>query len=161
MVVGAGEREAFASFVTPHLAVMARVAARLAPYADRDDLVQEALVQAWSRRSTYDADRGSPAAWLCLLVADRARRVARTRRLLLLPVLPEVAVPTADLEGALDVERAVRRLSRRQREAVELHYFAGLSVVETATVMRCSPGTVKSTLFDARARLGALLEETS
>jgi RNA polymerase sigma factor (sigma-70 family) len=156
-----GERDAFASFVSPHLAVMARVAARLAPTADRDDLVQDALAQAWRRRGTYDERRGTAAAWLCAIVADRARRAARGRHPVPLAVLPEEPAAAADLERALDVERAVARLSRRQREAVDLHYFAGLSVAETAAVMRCSPGTVKSTLSDARSRLTALLEETS
>jgi RNA polymerase sigma-70 factor (ECF subfamily) len=33
-----------------------------------------------------------------------------------------------------------------------------LSVADTAAVMRCSEGTVKSTLSDARARLKPLLE---
>jgi RNA polymerase sigma-70 factor (ECF subfamily) len=41
--------------------------------------------------------------------------------------------------------------------AVHLHYFVGLPVDETAAVMGCAPGTVKSTLFDARARLRDLL----
>jgi RNA polymerase sigma-70 factor (ECF subfamily) len=37
--------------------------------------------------------------------------------------------------------------------AVELHYYLDLPVNDIAQVMRCSPGTVKSTLADARARL--------
>ena len=40
---------------------------------------------------------------------------------------------------------------------MHLHYFVGLTVDETAAVMDCSTGTVKSTLFDARTRLRALL----
>ena len=36
---------------------------------------------------------------------------------------------------------------------MHLHYFVGLNVEETAAVMACSAGTVKSTLFDARTRL--------
>ena len=57
----------------------------------------------------------------------------------------------------MDVAAALARLSTRQREAVDLHYYAGLSVADTATVMGCSAGTVKSTLSDARARLRILL----
>jgi len=44
----------FADWVGPHVGAMARLAARLAPDADHDDVVQESLVRAWRRRSTYD-----------------------------------------------------------------------------------------------------------
>jgi RNA polymerase sigma factor (sigma-70 family) len=58
----------------------------------------------------------------------------------------------------VDIERAVRTLPLRQKLAVDCYYFCGLSVAETAAVMRCSEGTVKSTLSDARARLRPALE---
>ena len=57
----------------------------------------------------------------------------------------------------LDLERAVDGLSRRQRQAVDLHYFVGLDVATVAEVMDCAPGTVKATLHQARARLRELL----
>lgn len=145
----------FAAWVSPHLPVMARVAARLAPVADRDDVVQEALSRAWRRRSTFDADRGTPAAWLAAIVAGEARRArGRTR-----PSSELVDAPVEDSRRDLDLERAVARLPARQREAVDLHYFARLTVVETAAAMGCAEGTVKSTLSDARARLRTLLGE--
>ena len=43
------------------------------------------------------------------------------------------------------------RLAPRQRLAIDCFYFVGLSLAETAAVMGCSEGTVKSTLSDARA----------
>ena len=58
----------------------------------------------------------------------------------------------------LDVAAAISKLSPRQRLAVDCFYFVGLSVDETARVMGCSEGTVKSTLSDARARLKGMLE---
>ena len=60
---------------------------------------------------------------------------------------------TSDVDRDVDVQRAVQSLPRRMRLAVELHYFVGLSVIETAAVMGTSEGTVKSTLHDARERL--------
>lgn len=61
-------------------------------------------------------------------------------------------------EERLDLEAALRRLSARQRLAVDCFYFVGLSVAETASVMHCAEGTVKSCLADARGRLRELLE---
>jgi RNA polymerase sigma factor (sigma-70 family) len=145
----------FARWVQPHLTVMTRYAGRQVTPADRDDVVQEALIRAWQRWSTYDAARGSAVAWLLGIVADRSRR-HRTRR----PAghvveLVEHAAPPALHD--VDLERAIAGLSRRQRQAVELHYFVGLDVATVAEVMACAPGTVKATLHQARARLRDLL----
>ena len=113
----------FDAWVSPHLPRMARVAARLAPAADRDDVVQEALSRAWRRRSTFDPDRGSAAAWLAAIVAGEARRArGRTK-----PSLELVDRAVEDTRRDLDLERAVAALPARQREAVDLHYFAGLT----------------------------------
>ena len=146
----------FAAWVEPELPKMSRLAARLAPNGDPDDVVQEALVRAWRRRDQYDDRRGTAAVWLLAITADQARRARRTRRPSSL--VGDVRVPSASADDRVDVEAAVARLPRRQKLAVDCFYFVGLSVSETAAVMRCSEGTVKSTLFDARKRLRPLLE---
>ena len=152
------DAEEFRAWVTPHLPAMSRLAARLTSDGDRDDVVQDALVRAWRRRSTFDPDRGSPQAWLLAIVADRSRR-HRVRSAPPSAALVDVAEgPRADSDRRVDVERAMRRLARRQRLAVELHYFVGLPIAECAAVMGCSDGTVKSTLSDARRRLRTELE---
>ena len=147
---------AFADWVSPHLAVMASLAARLASDGERDDVVQEALLRAWKKRSQYDSMRGSLRTWLLAITADRARRSRRSAR----PtgVLADLPMPSRSVDERLDVEGAVSRLPPRQRLAVDCYYFVDLSIAETAAVMRCSPGTVKSTLADARHRLKELLD---
>lgn len=146
----------FAAWVEPELSKMSRLAARLAPDAERDDVVQEALVRAWRKRGQYDARRGTAANWLLAITADQARRARRRRRPF--GLVGEIVVPSRSLDDRVDVEAAVARLARRQKLAVDCFYFVGLSVAETAAVMRCSEGTVKSTLSDARKRLRLLLE---
>jgi RNA polymerase sigma-70 factor (ECF subfamily) len=136
---------------------MTFLAARLVGSADRDDVVQESLTRAWRRWETYQPDRGSPKAWLLAIVADRARS-NRRRQLWNLTPAPTLAIE--DGHRDLDLERAVRALPRRQRLAVELHYFVGLTTAEAATVMGCSEGTVKSNLHDARARLRSRLGQS-
>lgn len=152
---GAGEPP-FAEWVRPHLPAMGRLAARLAPY-DRDDVVQDALTRAWRRRATYDAARGTPRTWLLAIVADRARR-ARVRARPTVELV-DGAAPATFREADLALDAAIRRLPRRQRLAVELHYFVDMPVSECAAVMGCAEGTVKSTLYDARRRLRADLGE--
>ena len=62
-------------------------------------------------------------------------------------------VGTRTAERDLDLRQAVETLAPRQRQSVLLFYYADLSIEETAHVMGCAPGTVKSTLADARSRL--------
>ena len=70
------------------------------------------------------------------------------------PPLPQV--PSAACDAGPQLERspvvaALDRLSRRQREALVLRYYADLSEAETAAAMGISPGAVKS--HTARAML--------
>ena len=146
--------EQFGAWVAPHLRAMSLLAARLSSEAERDDVVQEALVRAWTKRGQFDPERGTPAAWLLAITADRARRARRDRR----PLLGFLPGRVRPIDEELDLAHAVALLSGRQRLAVDCYYFVGLGVAETAAVMGCSEGTVKSTLSDARNRLRTILE---
>jgi RNA polymerase sigma factor (sigma-70 family) len=151
------DADEFRAWVAPHLVAMGRLATRLASAADSDDVVQEALVRAWRKRSQYDDTRGSAQSWLLAIVADRARR-HRTRQRPSRELI-DLPAPGRDLDQSMDLDHAIAVLPSRQRLAVELHYLLGLDVRECAAVMGCSDGTVKSTLYDARARLRGVLEE--
>ncbi|MBI3751603.1 MAG: sigma-70 family RNA polymerase sigma factor [Chloroflexi bacterium] len=145
----------FGAWVEPHLPALARLAARLAPDGERDDVVQAALERAWRKRSSFDPARGTPLTWLLAITADQARRARRRDR----PrAIFASSPPARSIDDRLDLEAAVARLPERQHLAVDCFYFVGLSVAETAAVMGCAEGTVKSTLSDARARLGRFLE---
>jgi RNA polymerase sigma-70 factor (ECF subfamily) len=121
---------------------------------DAADVVQDALERAWRFRARFDPARGTATTWLLTIVTNEARR----RR-------PAVTEPLLDGRARdvvidVDIERAVRRLSERQRLAVELYYYLDLPIAEVATVMGIADGTVKSTLSDARARLEQILQVT-
>ncbi|MEZ5322124.1 MAG: sigma-70 family RNA polymerase sigma factor [Microthrixaceae bacterium] len=119
---------------------------------EAEDAAQEALSRAVAKA---DRDGEAPSdPWVTAVAINVAR--SRLRRLLVerrpRPIRldrdeeqPEVL--SHELHGAL------RRLPRRQREAVVLRYLADLSVDGTAEVMGCSPGTVKAHVRDALARL--------
>jgi RNA polymerase sigma factor (sigma-70 family) len=57
------------------------------------------------------------------------------------------------------VERAIAGLSARQRLVVNLYYFVDLPVDEVARILGIAPGTVKSSLADARGRLREVLDK--
>ncbi|HUR16461.1 MAG TPA: RNA polymerase sigma factor [Candidatus Limnocylindrales bacterium] len=149
------EADAFAAWVAPHIRRMALLAERLSGPFDRDDIVQEALIRAWVKRGQFDPERGSAVGWLLAITADRARRAAKRRRY----TIYSTTASETSLEDRVDVESALATLSTRQRLCVDCYYFVGLSITETAAVMSCSEGTVKSTLSDARRRLKPILGE--
>ena len=147
------EREAFTAFVTPHWAGMARLAARLAPPGEWEDALQDALIAAWRKRHQYDDARGTARNWLLAIVADQCRKGHRRRFGRHEQQLVELPLEAPDRSAGPDLDRALRRLSDRQRAVVALHYYLGLPVAEVADVLGVSAGTVKSTLSDARDRL--------
>lgn len=149
--------EAFAEWVRPHLVAMSALAARLAPSADRDDIVQEALSRAWKKQEQFDPARGTPRVWLLAITADQARHARRRPDVAL---IAEPAQPDVVTDDHLDLERVVSELPPRQRMAVDCYYYLDLSVAETAAVMGCAEGTVKSALSDARQNIRRALENT-
>ncbi len=57
-----------------HDRLVARATRMLGDAASADDVVQEALIRAWTKRAQFDPQRGTPAAWLLAITADQARR---------------------------------------------------------------------------------------
>lgn len=148
-------------WVAPHWQAMAYAARRFSDAQAAPDVLHSAAVQARTKWRQYDPTRGSPAAWLVAITRDQARRTPKRAfervkwRVAADPA--ELAAP--DVAIRVDVEAAISKLSRRQRQAVYLHYFVDLDVADVASVMSCSVGTVKSTLHDARKALATLLRE--
>ncbi len=136
--------------------------------ADAEDAAQEGLVKAW-----YALDRfrsGAPfRPWLLAIVTNEARNRRRSgRRQDDLAVRVAEARPSGDAApspevAALARERrrillaAVSRLPERDRQVIAARFFLELSEAEMAAVLRCRPGTVKSRISRALARLRSAL----
>lgn len=60
---------------------------------------------------------------------------------------------TTAVDARHDLSEAIGRLPKRQRAVVVLRYFEDLSEAETADLLGCSRGTVKSQLSKALAKL--------
>lgn len=70
---------------------------------------------------------------------------------------PAAAWEAESVERRLDVLRALDALTPRQRATVVLRFFEDRSERDTAEILGCSVGTVKSQTHDALARLRAAL----
>jgi RNA polymerase sigma-70 factor (sigma-E family) len=129
-----------------------------------DDLVSTAVLKVyrdWRRISRMDnvdayVRRAVINAWL-----DERRRPWRRERSV--PELPPRAQPGVDrsVDDRLAVLGLLDALPARQRAVVVLRYYCDLSVEETAQVMECSPGTVKSQAARALASLRTSMVDVS
>lgn len=135
--------------------------------ADAEEAVQDAFLRAWRFRSTLPQG-GDVRPWLYRVVVNaccsklrkeqswRQRVDADDDALAHVPDpgrTPSQAAEDADaLAAVLD---ALQRLPEHLRITVVLRYYSGLSEKEIATAISRRPGTVKSRLHEARARLAA------
>jgi RNA polymerase sigma-70 factor (ECF subfamily) len=141
--------------------LVAAIALASGSRAAAEDAVQEALLRAWER-SEKGEEIESMQAWITTVALNltrsglrrlRSERRAKSR-------LREAGWgedPALDAGRTVDVERALATLPRRQREAVVLRYYLQLDTREVAVALGVSEGTVKSTLFRARAALADAL----
>ena len=127
-----------------------------------EDLLQaalERLLKHW--RSIHGSPEGYLRRTLYNLAADGWRRESAWRRQLRLlrhgtdTVVADPAV-TVDLRDAL--VRLLMQLPPRQRAVIVARYWEELSEAETAQVLGCSAGTVKSQTWRAVRRLRELIE---
>ncbi|MFI5803506.1 SigE family RNA polymerase sigma factor [Streptomyces sp. NPDC051561] len=125
-----------------------------------EDLVQSALAKVWPKWHRIKDEH--PEAYLrrTLVTTHSSWWRRRWRGELPHGEVPDVrSAPDAyagvDLEDLLGT--AVRALPVRQRAVVVLRFFEDLGVAETAAVLGCTPGTVKSQSAKALRALRAVL----
>ena len=126
-----------------------------------EDLVQGALTSLYVHWRRVRLPEAEAYARRCMVNANisRWRRVRETAAL-----LPDTSAATDDRVDQRDqLVRALAAIGPRQRTAVVLRHYADLSEAETASLMRCSVGTVKSQTARgvAALRTALLLAEQS
>lgn len=164
-----GEKSAFAPLIDRHRPGAIRLARRLlSDPADAEDVVQEALLQAFlGLCDLRRPDRFS--AWLFGIVVNLCRMRLRSRHAVYafedwhgghaVPSFrwaerqpsPEAAYETRELHRI--VLAAIDTLPTEQQQAVRLHYIDGLTLWEIGLLAGVPVGTVKARLHRARTRL--------
>lgn len=161
----AREPEAFELLVGSMSGALHAYLARRAPAA-ADDLLADVWLQAFSSRKSFDPDRGTARSWLFgvarNILAAHWRRVEREQR------LPSVEERSSDPWHAVDqrldaaavgplLRQTMADLPQVERELLLLVAWEQLSPTEAAAVVGIPPGTARSRLHRARARLQAVM----
>lgn len=160
-----GDEQAFAELVGRHLGAICAIARRmLGDDAEAEDVAQEAMLKLWrvGGSLTLGADGVRP--WLRRVVSNMCiDRIRAGRRVLVTdepPEVPQAARQMQDMEGeelSRRVDQALQALPERQRQALTLFHFEGMSQIEVGAAMGISDEAVESLLARARRAMRAAL----
>ena len=163
-----GNRDAFRTLVETHSGQVYRIALGLVRnHHDAEEAVQETFLRAFRGLDSFRGD-AIISSWLYRIAVNASHDVGRRRRRVPEP-LPEGPAagpepvtdhPDHDPERwaasrllRADIDRAVLRLSDRERTIFVLRHDAGLKLSEIAEVLGKADGTVKNLLFRAVRKL--------
>lgn len=156
----AGDAAAFAEIVSRHYQPVYRLVWRMTGGgSDCEDIAQEAFVKLWQNPAQL-REGGALKGWLMRVASNAVIDRSRKPKYADLDTAPEVSDPQARPDAPLDRGQAARlidsrisALPERQRLALSLVYFEGLSNIDAATVMDVSVEAVESLLARARRSL--------
>lgn len=159
---------AFRTLVDRHMSLLLGVARRiLRDEAEAEDVVQEAFVKLWQSGAGLEIGDAGVRPWLRRVVTNQCiDRIRAGRRTDVTDQIPEQPVPATQLTSLAEndlsarVTLALQQLPDRQRQALALFHFEGLSQSEVAEALAVSDEAVESLLSRARRTLrGALRDE--
>jgi RNA polymerase sigma-70 factor (sigma-E family) len=159
------ETDDYTAYVTARATALRRSAYLLCgDWHQADDLVQVTITKLyvyWRRASRADNLDAYTRQILVRSWLDE-RRLAWYRRVRVAGSALDIAdrpAPDPDPDQQLALRQALSHLPPRQRATVVLRFWEDLSIAETARLLRCSEGTVKSQTFQALAALRRMLAE--
>lgn len=152
-----GDADSFSYLIQPLLDPAYRLAAvMLNDRTAAEDAVQEAAVKAWRkvRQLRGDVDKLRP--WFLSIVANECRMTRRRRWWSVVKLADVEMRSTIDeraSDTATDLQRAIARLSAKERLPLVLYFYLDMPLDEVARTLGVSPAGAKSRIYRAARRL--------
>jgi RNA polymerase sigma-70 factor (ECF subfamily) len=164
--VAGGDARAYRELVDRHVrGVHAFVYRLLGSRAEAEEVCQESFLRLWKHADTFVA-RAKPSTWLYRvahnLAVDRLRRRREASHPTGIEDVPTSERPSLhlyDKQVALAVEAALATLPERQRAAISLVHYQGMSNAEAAEVLGVKVRALESLLARGRQQLRERLRE--
>lgn len=164
--VASGDPKAYRELVERHVrGVHAFVYRMLGSRAEAEEVCQESFLRLWKQADSFVA-HAKPSTWLYRvahnLAIDRLRRRREASHPVGIEEVPTSERPSTHLyekQVAQAVERALAQLPERQRAAVSLVHYQGLSNAEAAEVLGVKVRALESLLARGRQQLRVELAE--
>ena len=137
----------YTEYVAARLSSLRRLAAVLCDDWQRaDDLLQATLTQLYVHWAQVRAASHPDAYARTVLVREfiHERRSSWAKWVSLTGGMTDSPAAAVDHDAALDLRAAVAALPARQRATLVLRFYCDLNVDQSAEILGCSPGTVKS-----------------
>jgi RNA polymerase sigma-70 factor (ECF subfamily) len=124
-----------------------------------EDAVQEAAIKAWRNLPTL-RDRTAIEPWFLAIVANQCRSVLRGRwwSVLKFPDLRRERLAHDRHASALDLDRALARLSMEERVPLLLHFYLDMTFEQVGQVVGISMTAARSRIYRALDRLRSDLQ---
>ena len=163
--IAARDAAAFRLVAVEHGLMLRRIAYRmLADASEAEDVAQDALARLWEHAGRWRSGGPGIGAWLNRVAVNACLDRIRKRRFVGEDAAPERAdeAPLADVAIEAEQRRAavvacVQALADRQRAAIVLTYYEGLSNLMAADALDMNIKAFESLLYRARQTLQALL----
>ncbi len=165
--VAAGEQDAFRRVVDRHLGLAVSIARRmLRDDAEAEDVAQETLLRLWRHAGDLEIGAAGLRPWLRRVVSnlciDRTRAAKHVAVVEEVPEMGEGASQVrhlAEQDLSRRVDLALKALPERQRLALTLFHYEGMSQIEVGNALGISDEAVESLLARARRTLKAALKD--
>jgi RNA polymerase sigma-70 factor, ECF subfamily len=153
-----GDGSAFAELLRPHYQSAFRVAyGLLHDSTEAEDAVQEAAFKAWRRIGNL-REGSSLRPWFLAIVANQCRGVSQSKWWSVAKGQTlEREVESVDIAAAVDLRRALLRLSHDERLIVVLRYYLDMPFEEIATTLGITPKAARNRVERAVHRLRAMV----